>query len=73
MENTTNHNFISSQSKSNSILEKIKLIKKKADELNSDYHEIIEKLKFNQKDVEFMQNKIKGMDCNLDNTLQDHG
>ena len=55
-----------------SLLEKIKLLKRKADELNGDYHEIIEKLKFSQKDVEFMMNKIKSMDNYLDSTLQSH-
>jgi len=55
-----------------SLLEKIKLLKRKADELNGDYHEIIEKLKFNQKDVEFMMNKVKSMDSCLESTLQAH-
>ncbi len=55
-----------------SLLEKIKLLKRKADELNGEYHEIIEKLKFSQKDVEFMMNKIKSMDNYLDSTLQSH-
>ena len=61
-----------SQSKNISILDKIKSIKKKSDDLNGDYHEIIEKLKFNQKDVEYMQSKIKVMESNLDTTLQSH-
>jgi len=71
-ENNINSNYIS-HSKNFSILDKIKSIKRKSDELNSDYHEIIEKLKFNQKDVEYMQNKIKVIENNLDATLQSQG
>ncbi len=55
-----------------SLLEKVKILKRKADDLNGDYHEMIEKLKFNQKDVEFMMNKMKTIECHLDYTLQNH-
>lgn len=55
-----------------SLLDKVKLLKRRADELNGDYHEMIEKLKFNQKDIEFMMNKIKTMDCQLDDTLKSY-
>jgi UDP-N-acetylglucosamine pyrophosphorylase len=48
-------------------LEKIKYLKKRADELNLEYHENIEKLKFYDKDVEYMTRKIGNLDAKLEN------
>ncbi len=47
-------------------LEKIKYLKKRADELSGDYHENIERLKFYDKDIEFMIKKIASMDGKLE-------
>ena len=47
-------------------LEKIKNLKKRADELSAEYHENIERLKFYDKDVEYMIKKIGTMDGKLE-------
>jgi hypothetical protein len=47
-------------------LEKIKILKRRADELSAEYHENIERLKFYDKDIEFMIKKIATMDSKLE-------
>jgi hypothetical protein len=47
-------------------LEKIKNLKRRADELSAEYHENIERLKFYDKDIEFMIKKIATMDSKLE-------
>lgn len=53
--------------KTTSNLEKVKSLKKRADELSLEYHENIEKLKFQDKDVDFMIKKISQLDQKLEN------
>lgn len=50
-------------------LERIKILKKKADEMSQEYHENIEKLKIYDKDVDFMIRKIGTMDQKLEKIL----
>jgi hypothetical protein len=47
-------------------LEKIKSLKRKADELSQEYHENMEKLKFNERDLDFMTRKLSMLDNQLD-------
>lgn len=47
-------------------LDKIKFLKKRAEELSGDYHESIERLKFYDKDVEFMMKRLTTLDQKID-------
>ncbi len=58
--------------KTQSNLEKIKILKKRADELSQDYHENIEKLKFYDKDIEHMIKRIGCMDVKLEKLILNH-
>jgi hypothetical protein len=53
-------------------LEKIKALKKRADELSMEYHENIERLKFYDKDVEFMIRKMTGIDSKIEKLSIDY-
>ena len=50
-------------------LERLKSIKKKAEELGTEYHDNIQKLKFMDKDIEFMIKKTNTLDSKLDKLL----
>lgn len=59
----------SEEVKYTSNLDKIKSLKKKADELSLEYHENMEKLKFSDKDLDFMIKKIGNLDQKLENLI----
>jgi len=60
---------LSENVKYKSNLDKIKSLKKRADELSFEYHQNIEKLKFSDKDVEYIIKKIENMDKKLEKTI----
>lgn len=69
VENKLGRNNLQVSSNSFSNLEKIKSLKKRVDDLSMDYHENIERLKFYDKDIEFMFRKMTGMESKLENLL----
>lgn len=65
-----NSNIVNNHYSSN--LERVKNIKKRAEELSQEYHENMEKLKFYDKDIEFMIKKVGTMDQKLEKLLINH-